>query len=88
MFYYTKQLSIAASNQAHYFLWQFKEVKPATNVIIVPNIVIAGFMLASSTFMLSILEFIFMATFHKHRPFAITNEAAKDWNFYNCHVRR
>ena len=35
-----KQLYMAASNQAHYFLWLFKGVKPATNVAIdiVPNI--------------------------------------------------
>ena len=34
-----KQLSTAASIQGHYFVWEFKGVKPATNVAIVPNIV-------------------------------------------------
>ena len=28
---------MAASNKAHYFLWLFKGVKPATNVAIVPS---------------------------------------------------
>ena len=52
---------MAASNQAPYFL-----MGP-----LVPNIV-HGFKLATRTFVLSILEFIFIATSHKHCTFNIS----------------
>ena len=46
-------------------------VKPATNTVLVPNIY-RGFKLATRTFVLSILEFIFIATSHQHCAFTIT----------------
>ena len=51
-----KQLFMAASNQTHYFLWQFKGAKPTTNVAI-HNAQCSGFkFVATGTFVLSILD--------------------------------
>ena len=59
-----KQLSEDANNQAHYFLWQFKGVKPATNVVIVPNIVASSQLLAR-------LCNLYLSSFLQHIPQAL-----------------
>ena len=54
---------MAARNQAHSFLWYFKGVKPATEGGHIAQY--SGFKLVTSTFVLSILEYIFIATCYK-----------------------